>query len=85
MQALKDTGVWLTGLEMAPGARELADADLKGPVGLVVGGEGHGLGRLVKETCDFLIRIPMRGRVASLNAGVAGAVALYEVRRQRDG
>jgi len=83
MQGLKDRGLWLTGLEMDPAARPLMEADLKGPVGLVVGGEGRGLSRLVGENCDFRIRIPMRGKVASLNAGVAGAVALYEIRRQR--
>lgn len=85
MKALQEAGVWLYGLDAMPEAQPYAAADLKGPVGLVVGGEGRGLGRLVRESCDFLIRIPLLGRVASLNASVAGAVVLYEVVRQRTG
>jgi 23S rRNA (guanosine2251-2'-O)-methyltransferase len=69
MKLLKADGVWLAGLN--------------GPLGLVVGSEGEGLSRLVRETCDFLIRLPMHGQVESLNAGVAGAIAIYEIRRQR--
>jgi 23S rRNA (guanosine2251-2'-O)-methyltransferase len=83
MQGLKEAGVWLAGLEAVPEAQLYTQADLSGPLGLVVGSEGHGLARLVRDTCDFLIRLPMRGRVESLNAGVAGGVALYEVCRQR--
>ena len=83
MEALKKDGLWFAGLEMGGDARLHTDVDLTGPMGVVVGSEGTGLGRLVRETCDYLIRIPMYGRVSSLNAGVAGAVALYEVRRQR--
>lgn len=83
MKALKDAGVWLAGLEATPGAQLYTQADLRGPLGLVVGGEGEGLARLVRETCDFVIRLPMWGQVESLNAGVAGGIALYEARRQR--
>ena len=83
MEWLKAEGVWLAGLEALPGAQLYTQADLRGPLGLVVGSEGQGLARLVRETCDFLIRLPMHGQVESLNAGVAGAIALYEVRRQR--
>lgn len=83
MKTLQESGVWLHGLEALPEARPYTQADLVGPVGVVVGSEGRGLGRLVRETCDFLIRIPLRGRVTSLNASVAGAVVLYEVVRQR--
>jgi 23S rRNA (guanosine2251-2'-O)-methyltransferase len=83
MGELKSEGVWLTGLEALPGTELYTQADLSGPLGLIVGSEGQGLTRLVRETCDFLIRLPMHGRVASLNAGVAGAIALYETRRQR--
>jgi 23S rRNA (guanosine2251-2'-O)-methyltransferase len=83
MESLQTQGVWLAGLDMDPDAQEYTAADLGGPLGLVVGGEGRGLSRLVRERCDLVIRLPMRGRVASLNAAVAGAIALYEARRQR--
>jgi 23S rRNA (guanosine2251-2'-O)-methyltransferase len=83
MKSLKGEGVWLAGLEALPGALLYTQADLSGPLGLVVGSEGQGLARLVRERCDFLIRLPMYGQVSSLNAAVAGAVALYEARRQR--
>jgi 23S rRNA (guanosine2251-2'-O)-methyltransferase len=83
MEQLKTEGVWLAGLEARPGAQLYSEASLTGPLGLVVGSEGQGLARLVRETCDFLIYLPMRGQVESLNAGVAGSIALYEVRRQR--
>jgi 23S rRNA (guanosine2251-2'-O)-methyltransferase len=84
MEALKARGLWLAGLEALPGAQLYSEADLTGPLGLVVGSEGQGLARLVRERCDYLIRLPMHGRTESLNAAVAGAVALYEARRQRD-
>jgi 23S rRNA (guanosine2251-2'-O)-methyltransferase len=58
-------------------------ADLKGPVALVIGGEGKGLSRLVKERCDAVIKIPMRGKINSLNASVATGIITYEVLRQR--
>jgi 23S rRNA (guanosine2251-2'-O)-methyltransferase len=83
MESLKSNGIWLAGLEALPEARLYSQADLTGPVGLIVGSEGRGLARLIRETCDFLIRLPMRGQVGSLNAAIAGAIALYEVRRQR--
>ncbi len=83
MERLKAAGVWLAGLEARPEAQLYTQADLRGPLGMVVGSEGKGLTRLVRETCDLLVRLPMHGRVGSLNAGVAGAVALYEARRQR--
>jgi 23S rRNA (guanosine2251-2'-O)-methyltransferase len=83
MQALKAQNVWLAGLDARPGAQLYTEADLGGPLGIVVGSEGQGLARLVRDTCDFLLRLPMHGQVGSLNAGVAGAVALYEARRQR--
>ncbi|MGD8625359.1 MAG: 23S rRNA (guanosine(2251)-2'-O)-methyltransferase RlmB [Anaerolineae bacterium] len=83
MEALKERDVWLAGLEALPEAQLYTQADLTGPLGLVVGSEGGGLARLVRERCDFLIKLPMYGRVESLNASVAGAVALYEARRQR--
>ena len=83
MQRLKAEGVWLAGLEALPGAQLYTQTDLSGPLGLVVGSESGGVARLVRETCDFLIRLPLYGQVGSLNAAVAGAIALYEARRQR--
>jgi 23S rRNA (guanosine2251-2'-O)-methyltransferase len=83
MDRLKTEGIWLAGLEALPDAQLYTQIDLSGPLGLVVGSEGQGLTRLVQQTCDFLLKLPMLGTVESLNAGVAGAIALYEVRRQR--
>jgi 23S rRNA (guanosine2251-2'-O)-methyltransferase len=83
MKLLKADGVWLAGLEALPDAQPYTQADLSGALGMVVGSEGRGLTRLVGENCDFFIRLPMHGQVESLNAAVAGAIALYEVRRQR--
>lgn len=85
MQELKTCGVWMTGLDFGPDAKPYTAIDFKGRVGLVVGSEGNGLSRLVRETCDFIACLPMKGRVESLNAGVAGAITLYEVVRQRGG
>lgn len=82
IESLKREGVWVVGVE-ASGQQLYDQADLTGPIAIVVGGEGAGLGRLVRESCDFLIRLPMRGRVTSLNAAVAGSIVLYEVWRQR--
>jgi 23S rRNA (guanosine2251-2'-O)-methyltransferase len=84
MRRLRDGGLWFAGLDATPESQLYTRADLKGPLGLVVGSEGQGLARLVRETCDFLIRLPMSGQVESLNASVAAAIALYEARRQRD-
>ncbi|OUN00714.1 MAG: 23S rRNA (guanosine(2251)-2'-O)-methyltransferase RlmB [Firmicutes bacterium ZCTH02-B6] len=84
IRTLKERGLWVVGADMA-GEQDLWDADLTGPLAVVVGGEDKGLGRLVREACDFLVRIPMRGRVNSLNAGVAGALVLFEIARQRRG
>ena len=83
MQTLKADGLWIAGLHARPGAQLYTEADLSGPLGLVIGSEGQGLARLVQERCDFLIHLPMAGKVASLNASAAGAIALYEARRQR--
>lgn len=80
---LKDAGVWVAGLEATPEAGPIDAADLRGALALVVGSEGSGISRLVRERCDFLVRLPMRGRVASLNAAVAGSIALYAIARQR--
>lgn len=80
---LKEAGLWLAGLDLGAEARPYTAIDWRGRMGLVIGNEGTGLGRLVRENCDFLASLPMRGRVASLNAGVAGAIALFEALRQR--
>ncbi len=80
---LKAHDVWVAGLEAVRGAQLYHEADLVGPLALVVGSEGAGLRRLVQERCDFLLRLPMLGQVTSLNASVAGSVVLYEVLRQR--
>ncbi|MFL7791315.1 MAG: 23S rRNA (guanosine(2251)-2'-O)-methyltransferase RlmB [Anaerolineae bacterium] len=80
---LKGDDVWVAGLETARDAQVYSQADLTGPLALVVGSEGEGLRRLVRERCDFLVQMPMRGRVTSLNASVAGSIVLYEVLRQR--
>ena len=62
---------------------ELSKANLQGPIGLVVGGEGAGISRLVREHCDQLVRLPMWGKINSLNVSVAAGILLYEVRRRR--
>jgi 23S rRNA (guanosine2251-2'-O)-methyltransferase len=77
MDRLRATGVWLVGLEGSPEAVSLDEVNLAGAVGLVVGNEGEGMRRLVRESCDVLMRLPMRGQVESLNAAVAGSLALY--------
>lgn len=81
-QDLKEAGLWLAGIDMA-GDKLHWDLDMSGPTALVLGGEDRGIGRLLKQSCDFLIRLPMEGRVNSLNAAVAGSVVLYEMMRQR--
>lgn len=78
---LQRAGVWVVGLEDDPQAQEFDAADLDLPLALVVGAEGPGLARLVRERCDFLVRLPMRGAIASLNAAVAGSIVLYYVSR----
>lgn len=83
MGELKESGVWIAGLEAVPGATQVWQADLKGPLAVVVGSEGRGMRRLVRETCDYLVDLPMRGQINSLNAAVAGSVVLYEAARQR--
>mgnify|MGYP001032619313 CR=1 FL=1 len=82
IDAMKADGLWIAGLD-ADAERLLFEADLSGPLGLVVGGEGRGLRPLVRRNCDFLLRIPQCGPVDSLNAATAGAVVLYEALRQR--
>jgi 23S rRNA (guanosine2251-2'-O)-methyltransferase len=79
---LKGKGVWIAGADMQ--GKTCYNQDLKGPIGLVIGSEGEGLGRLTRENCDFLISIPMTGKIQSLNASVAAAILMYEIKRQRE-
>lgn len=79
---LKERGLWVVGCDMS-GEQTLWEANLQGPLAVVVGSEGEGIGRLIREKCDFLVRMPMLGRIDSLNASVAGGIVLYEVLRQR--
>jgi 23S rRNA (guanosine2251-2'-O)-methyltransferase len=83
IEKLKAHDVWVTGLEAVHDAQRYDQVDLSGPIAIVVGSEGKGLRRLVRERCDFLLQLPMRGQIASLNASAAGAVVLYEALRQR--
>jgi 23S rRNA (guanosine2251-2'-O)-methyltransferase len=84
LRELKEAGVWIFGAS-DNADRTLYDTDLRGPLALVLGGEGKGLRRLTRELCDFLVAIPMAGRVESLNVSVAAGVLLFEARRQRGG
>lgn len=77
MKRLQAENIWLVGLDLAEEARPLPEVDLDIPLGVVVGHEGQGLRRLVRQTCDIRLRLPQRGRVASLNAAVAGSITLY--------
>ncbi len=81
IEALKKEGLWVAGAEA--GGEVMYKTDLKGAIALVIGSEGEGISRLVKEKCDFLVEIPMFGDVNSLNASVAAAVLMYEIVRQR--
>jgi len=78
---LKEKGLWFACADM--GGESVYKLDLKGPIGLVIGSEGEGVGRLVKEKCDFVASIPMKGNIDSLNASVAAGVLAYEIVRQR--
>ena len=83
IEQLKGEEMWIAGLEDVYGAKPYTEADLTVPLGLVVGSEGNGLRRLVRDRCDILLSLPMRGQINSLNAAIAGSIALYEVLRQR--
>ncbi|MFN0124788.1 MAG: 23S rRNA (guanosine(2251)-2'-O)-methyltransferase RlmB [Blastocatellia bacterium] len=83
MTHLKDRGVWIAGVE-GDGETEYHAFDLKGPLAIVMGGEGKGVRRLVREHCDAVLRIPMKGKVNSLNVSVAAGIVLFEALRQRN-
>lgn len=82
LKELKDAGIWIAGADgTAP--KNVYDTDLTLPLAIVIGNEGKGIGRLIKETCDFLVKLPMFGQINSLNASVAASVLMYETVRQR--
>jgi len=82
IDTLKKSGIWVVGLA-ADGTADIGSVDLTSPTALVVGGEGQGLRRLVRERCDHVVRIPMSGEIGSLNASSSAAICLYEAVRQR--
>ena len=82
LKKLKEKGFWVAGADM-DGEKAYYEADLTGPLVLVVGSEGRGMSRLTKEACDFIVSMPMVGRINSLNASVAGSILMYESMRQR--
>lgn len=82
LKKLKEKGFWVAGADM-DGEKAYYEADLTGPLVLVVGSEGRGMSRLTKEACDFIVSMPMIGRINSLNASVAGSILMYESMRQR--
>ena len=81
IKELKEEGLWFVSADM--GGTTMYELDLKGPIGLVIGSEGEGVSKLVKENCDFVASIPMKGDIDSLNASVAAGVLAYEILRQR--
>lgn len=83
IRRLKDTGMRIAGLDMESSAALYYEADLSPPIGLVIGSEGEGIQQLVRGLCDIIVRIPQFGKVSSLNASAAGAIAIFEVVRQR--
>lgn len=83
IKKLKEYGLWIYGLDME-GESNIYDTKLEGAIGIVVGNEGEGISRLVKENCDVLMKIPMTGKINSLNASVSAAISIYEVLRQKN-
>lgn len=84
IKTLKEKGYWVVGAEALEESKEFWDLDLNMKVCLIIGSEGRGLSRLTKEECDFLVKIPMWGKVNSLNASVSAALLIYEIRRQQN-
>ena len=82
IKELKDAGLWICGTDINTNTY-YNQQDLKGPIAIVIGSEGFGISRLVKENCDFSVKIPMKGKVQSLNASVSAGIVIYEVVRQR--
>ena len=83
LRSLKNEGLWIIGADM-DGETNFQEADLTGPTALVIGSEGEGLARLVKDECDLMVKIPMKGKISSLNAGVAAGLIMFEISRQRE-
>ncbi len=81
IKQLKDAGLWIVGAEMS--GDTYYEKDMTGPIALVIGSEGEGIGRLIKENCDFLVKVPMAGKISSLNAGVSAGVIAFDISRQR--
>lgn len=79
---LKEKGLWIYGTDGS--GEKYTNVKFDGPIGLVIGSEGFGMGRLMKEKCDFLLSLPMNGKITSLNASVAAGIFMYEIVRQRD-
>ena len=84
IETLKENGLWIVGTALE-GSTTHYKCDLKGALAIVIGSEGEGLSRIVRERCDFLVKIPMLGKIESLNASVAAGVLIYEAVRQRSG
>lgn len=82
VKMLKENGVWVAGTDVS-GEKDIYHQDLTGPIALIVGSEGEGMSELLKKNCDFLVKIPMLGKIQSLNASVATGIVLYEIVRQR--
>jgi 23S rRNA (guanosine2251-2'-O)-methyltransferase len=80
---LQQAGIWVVGVEDDERAQDIDTADLNIPIALVLGAEGPGLARLTRDRCDFMVRLPMAGQIASLNVAVAGSIALYSAWRAR--
>ena len=83
IEELKEQGIWVAACDM--GGQEYYKVNLKGAIAVVIGSEGFGISKLVREKCDFVVSMPMVGKITSLNASNAAAVIMYEVRKQRDG
>lgn len=83
MKELKESDVWIVGMDVGPNVPALDKQDLNMAIGLVMGSEGEGMRRLVRDTCDFLVTLPMRGQVGSLNVATAGSIALYSAWQAR--
>ena len=80
---LKEAGVWICGTDIATD-KYYYDQDLTGAIGIVIGNEGSGMGEKVRKNCDFLVKIPMKGKITSLNASVSTGIVVYEVVKQRN-
>ncbi len=82
IEQLKEKGIWVAGTDVSA-KQDVYQTDFKMPIALVIGNESTGIGRLIKEKCDFLVKLPMEGHINSLNASVAAGVMMYEINRQR--